>query len=195
MFYKIIKTVAGLILKIFFPITVHGLDNIPNDGNLVLASNHASNWDPIFISIGVSRQIHWMAKKELFKNKFLASFLNKLGAFPVDREDTDINAIKNALRVLKDDGILGIFPEGTRVDGFDLSNAKHGAALLSVRSKSPILPVYIESNYKVFRKINIYIGKPINYWKDLERRPSSQDYTTISEDLLSTIYNLKLGGK
>lgn len=195
MFYKTIKAIAGLILRPFFRIKVYGIENVPTDGKLVLCSNHASNWDPIFISVGIPRQIHWMAKKELFQNKALSFLIKKLEAFPVDREGTDINAIKNALRVLKDDKVLGIFPEGTRVDSFDLKNAKHGAVLLSIRSKSSILPVYIESNYKLFSKVNIYIGETIDYSKELDHKPSSEDYNKISKDLLSTIYSLKLGGK
>lgn len=191
LFYSIIKAIANLTLGFFFRIKVYGVENMPTEGKLVLCSNHASNWDPIFISIAIPRQIHWMAKKELFVNNFVSFLIKKLGAFPVDREGTDINAIKNALRVLNDDKALGIFPEGTRVEKFDLKNAKHGAALLSVRSKSPILPIYIESNYKFFNKVNIHIGEPISYYKDLEHRPSQEDYNRISEHLLSTIYNLK----
>lgn len=195
MFYSIVRAIAAIILKIFFRINVYGLEKLPEDGKLVLCSNHASNWDPLFISIVIPRQVHWMAKKELFNNKILAYLVNKLDAFPVDREGTDINAIKNALRVLKDNKILGIFPEGTRVDGFNLKNVKHGAALLSIRSKSPILPIYIESNYKIFNKVNIYIGDIIDYSTELTHRPSSEDYDKISTDLLTRIYDLKIGGK
>lgn len=195
MFYNIIKNIAKVILKIFFSIKVHGLENIPSHGKLVLCSNHASIWDPIFISIIFPRQIFWMAKKELFDNKLLSFLINKLGGFHVDRDGSDINAVKNAFRVLKNNNVLGIFPEGTRVKGYDLNNAKPGAALLSVKTKSPILPVYIHSNYKIFSKVNVYIGKPIDYSKNLNQKPNSKDYLEISKDLLYKIYNLKnLGG-
>lgn len=175
----------------FYPVKVHGIDNIPDNGKLILCSNHVSNWDPIFISIGFSRKINWMGKAELFQNKVLAFLIKKLGVFPVNREGTDINAIKNALRVLKNNEILGIFPEGTRVREFNPKNAKHGAALLSIRSKSPILPVYIESNYKIFNKVNIYIGSPIKYYETFNKNIGSKDYSLISKDLLQTIYDLK----
>ena len=97
MFYNIIKNIAKVILKIFFSIKVHGLENIPSHGKLVLCSNHASIWDPIFISIIFPRQIFWMAKKELFDNKLLSFLINKLGGFPVDRDGSDINAVKTLL--------------------------------------------------------------------------------------------------
>lgn len=195
MFYNVIKSVVGFILKPFFRIKVYGTENIPHDGKLILCSNHASNWDPILISIAFPRQIYWMAKKELFKTKTLSALVYKLGAFPVDRDGTDITAIKNALRVLKADGVLGIFPEGTRVKGFELKNAKSGAILLSVKSKSPILPIYIRGNYRPFSNIDIYIGESIDYSKNIDKKPSSEEYTNMGEGLLYKIYKLdNIGG-
>ncbi len=195
MFYNIIKSIVGVILKIFFRIRVRGARNIPKDGKLILCSNHASNWDPILISIAFPRQIHWMAKKELFKSKFLSNLIFKLGSFPVDRSGADINAIKSALRILKSEGVLGVFPEGTRVKGFDLNNAKSGAILLSTKSKAPILPVYINGNYRPFSSLDIYIGKPTDYAKNIEGKPSSEDYTNMGKELLYDIYNLQnMGG-
>lgn len=195
MFYNIVKSIVGVILKIFFRIKVRGARNIPKDGKLILCSNHASNWDPILISIAFPRQIHWMAKKELFKSKFLSNLIFKLGSFPVDRNGADINAIKNALRILKSEGVLGVFPEGTRVKGFDLNNAKSGAILLSTKSKAPILPVYINGNYRPFSSLDIYIGKPIDYAKSIEGKSSSEDYTNMGKELLYDIYNLQnIGG-
>lgn len=191
MFYKLIRNIARVLLAPFYPVRIHGSENIPDTGKLILCSNHASNWDPIFISIGVTRKINWMGKKELFQNKVLSFLIRKLGVFPVDRDGSDINAIKNSLRILKKDEILGIFPEGTRVKEFKPENVKHGATLLSVRSKSPILPVYIDSNYKIFNKVNIYIGKPIEYYKETDKNIKEKDYGEISRELLETIYSLK----
>ncbi|HLR20416.1 MAG TPA: lysophospholipid acyltransferase family protein [Tissierellaceae bacterium] len=192
MFYNIVKSIVGIILKPFYPIQVHGIENISSNGKLLLCSNHVSKLDPILITIGFPRQINWMAKSELFKNKILSFIITKLKAFPVNRKETDINAIKNALRVLKKNEVLGIFPEGTRVKEFNLKNAKSGAALISLRSRAPILPVYIEEDYKMFTKVNIYIGKPIRYYETFNKKVSPEDYKFISEDLLKRIYSLKI---
>ena len=191
MFYKIVKNIAGIVLKPFYKMEIYGSENIPVDGNLILCSNHASNLDPILISIALQRQVNWMGKEELFQNNILSFLLRKLGVFPINRTGTDIKAIKNSLQVLKEKKVLGIFPEGTRVKEFDPKNVKHGAVLLSVRSKSPILPVYIESNYKIFNKIKIYIGEPIKYYEDFGKKTSSKQFNLISQDLLRVIYNLK----
>lgn len=195
MFYDIVKGIAKLILSIFYRIRVYGRENIPLDGRLILCSNHASNWDPIFISIVVPRQISWMGKKELFKNRIIGYLLSKLTVFPVDRDGSDVSAIKNALRVLKGERALGLFPEGTRVQSMDLNNVKSGVALLGIKSKSPIVPVYIESNYKIFNRVHIYIGEAMDLNEMIDGKPGAEDYIDLSKQVLSKIYDLKsIGG-
>lgn len=188
MFYTTVKGLANFVLRIFFRVEVTGREKVPDEGRFLLCANHASNWDPIFISIAFPRKISWMAKKELFKNKILAYLLKKLNVFPVDRDGSDISAIKNALRVLKEGNVLGIFPEGTRVSGFDIKNAKPGVALLSTKSKSLIIPVNIDSNYKLFSKVKITIGEPDDFSSNYGQ---TNDYKEISINLLKTIYDLK----
>lgn len=194
MFYSFIRNLAKFILFFFYRIKVYGLDKIPMDGRLIICSNHASNWDPIFISIIFPRQISWMGKKELFENRALASFLSKLYVFPVDRDGSDVRAVKNALKVLKGENTLGLFPEGTRVKSMDLNNAKSGVALLGVRSKSQILPIHIDSNYKLFNRVNIYIGDPIDLSQGIEGKPTAEDYLEMSKEILAKIYDLKVIG-
>ena len=191
MFYSFAKAIVKFILLIFYRFNVYGSENIPDDGKLIVCSNHSSVWDPLFISIVFPRPISWMAKKELFKNKLFGYLLTKLTVFPVDRDGSDLGAIKKALRVLKEDRVLGMFPEGTRVKAFDLNNAKSGVALLGFKSKSPILPIYIDSNYKIFNKVNISIGKPIDLTECIDGRLSTEDYLNLSQKILIEIYNLK----
>lgn len=192
MFYKVVKFIASIMFKIFFKIEVKGIENVPKDGKVILCSNHANNLDPMLISIVVPRKINWMAKKELFKNKTISFLIRKLGSFPVDRDGTDITAIKNALRVLKNDEVLGIFPEGTRVSSIDLENAKPGVALLSIKSQATVVPVLIESNYKLFSKAIIHIGKPLDLLAYYNNKLSTEDYSNISKEILNTIYKLNL---
>lgn len=191
MFYSFAKALLKVILSIFYGFKVTGLENIPANGKLIICSNHASNWDPVFISLIFPRQVHWMAKKELFKNKILSYIIYKLESFPVDRHETDITAIKNALRVLKNEKVLGIFPEGTRVEGFDIANAKPGVSLLAIKSQATILPISISSSYKIFNKVNINIGKPFNLSDYYGKRLDNNEHTQISINILEKIYELK----
>lgn len=191
MFYNVIKNIAKFILMIFYRVRVYGSENTPLDGKLILCSNHHSNWDPIFISIVFPRQISWMGKKQLFKNKLLGAFLRKLYVFPVDRDGSDVGAVKNALKVLKNDNVLGIFPEGTRVRSMDLNNAKSGVALLAYKSKSPIVPIYIQSDYKIFKPVNIYIGEVFEINDVIDNKPNADDYIYLSKYILKRIYDIK----
>lgn len=192
MFYSLVKAIAFVVFNIIFRIKVEGKENIPGDGRLVLCSNHRSNWDPLIIAAMFPRKIAWMGKKELFQNKFLKVPLNWLGVFPVDRQVADLSAVKTALRILKSEKVLGIFPEGTRVKEYNPENAKAGVALLAMKSQAPVLPLYIESGYKMFSRLKIIIGEPVEYHKKYTGRLGNEDYSNISQEILADIY--KLGG-
>lgn len=190
-FYNTVKAIVNILFRIIYRIEVIGKENIVKEGKLIVCSNHTHNFDPVILAMIYPRQLSFMAKKELFKNKFFNFIFRKLGAFPVDRKEADLSAIKNALRVLKKDGVLGIFPEGTRVKEFNLDNVKPGTGLISVKSKSPILPIYIEGNYKIFTKLKVYIGKPIEFSDYYGKRLDNEDYALLSQEILKSIYSIK----
>lgn len=189
--YSTVRFVANIIFRLIYKIEIVGKDRISKEGRFVLCSNHIHVLDPIIISMVVPRQICWMAKKEIFESKILSYLLNKLGAFPVDREESDLSAVRNALKILKKERVLGIFPEGTRVKEFDADNAKAGIALISIKAQSPILPIYIEGNYKAFSKIKIYFGEPIDFSSSYGKKLSTEDYRSFSKDILKSIYSIK----
>lgn len=189
-FYKVIRFLAILIFNIIFRIDIQGRENIPAKGRIILCSNHISLLDPVVLAIAVPRPISFMAKKELFNNKILSILISKLGAFPVDRKGSDISAIRSSLKVLKEEKILGIFPEGTRVKKMDLDSAKPGISLISIKGKSSIIPVYIQSKYKLFSKISVKIGEPIYLDKYFDKKLSTEEYKNISKDILKSIYSL-----
>jgi len=194
-FYNFIKAIATAVFKIIYRINVYGKGNIPKQGNLIICSNHIHNFDPINIALVYPRQISWMAKKQLFKYKIPAFFLSKLGAFPVDRDEADLSTFKKSLNVLKNHGVLGIFPEGTRVKTIDLENAKPGVGLIALRSKANVLPVFIEGNYKPFSRINVYFGGIIDLSQYHDKRVSKEDYLLVSKDILKSIYSIKQRGE
>ena len=108
------KIILFPIYRLIFWYSVEGLENIPTDKGIIVCSNHISNLDPIFWIIVLKRRIHYMAKKELFKNKILGWLLPKFDVFPIDRGKLDVKSIKHAINVVKSGDVLGIFPEGTR---------------------------------------------------------------------------------
>ncbi len=191
LFYKICKGICNVLFRIIFKFQVIGKEKIPAEGKIIMCANHINILDPITLAIAVPRPIRFMAKKELFKNKFLRWFIEKLGAFPVDREGSDLSAIRNSMKILRNEEILGIFPEGTRVKKPDIKNAKPGIALIAIKAQAPIIPIYIESEYKPFRKILVRIGDPIKVDKYHKQKMTTEDYKKLSEYIMHSIYSLK----
>ena len=149
MIYTITKSSAYLLFKIFFSLQVKGLKNLPENGAFIIASNHASNLDPIVIAAACKRKINFMAKEELFKNKFFTWYLRKLSIFPLRRQVSDSRALREALRRLKAGGGIGVFPEGTRTNDGTLKEGKIGVSVLSFIAKAPVIPCYVGGSYDI----------------------------------------------
>ncbi len=168
--YKGAKKALEGFAKLVFNIHVHGSENEPTEGGYIAIANHISFVDVFVTAVAVKRQIRFMAKKELFKIPLLGGLLKSLGAFPVDRKKNATAALRTSISLLNSEEVVGIFPLGTRTSGmkFDtLANmVKGGAAMVCYRAKAPVLPMFISTkNDKacLFRRIDIYVGKPIAY--------------------------------
>jgi 1-acyl-sn-glycerol-3-phosphate acyltransferase len=178
-------------VRILFRVKVIGKDNIPKNGRIIVCANHESLLDPVIIGILFPRPIHFMAKKELFKNKFLNIIITALGAFPVNRKSADLSAIRTSIDILRKEKVLGIFPEGKRIIEENIENAKPGIALITIKAKSPIVPVLIQSKYKIFSKLTIKIGSPIYFNEYYGKKLSTDEYRVLSKEVMKNIYSLK----
>ena len=171
-FYKGIRTVFTPIVRGLLRIHTHGAENVPEEGGLLVCSNHISAADVIFLTVAIKkREIRYMAKAEVFKVPVLKQFATAMGAFPIKRGAGDVAAIKKTITMLKNGETVGVFPQGTRYSGVHpkQSEVKPGVGMIAWRSNVNVLPVaVITKNYKfkVFRRIDVIIGKPISY-KDL----------------------------
>lgn len=160
-------------LKLVYRLEVHGLENVPNENNYIVAPNHLSTLDPPMVASILPRPVAYMAKKELFKNPFMRWWLNWLGSFSVDREHLSVSTIKTVLTIKKTDWVFGIFPQGTRQEPGAFSNVTKGFASLAKSTKCGILPVGIVGAHEVKRlpftgKIIIKIGEIIPYSDDID---------------------------
>ena len=160
--------------------------SVAEEGGCVVCPNHIQLSDPPFAAVALSHRtpLRLMAKKELFQgNKLFAWLIAALGAFPVDREGADITAIKTALSSVKAGQKLIIFPQGTR--GAAEGETKKGAAMLAVKSRAPILPMYITEG-KGFRcRATVVIGEAFT------PDPKTKEYGALADDILRRIYALK----
>ena len=140
-FYENLRKVVAVVTQFFYGLDVQGLENIPTSGPVMLVSNHLSFWDIPSGAVRPRRMLHYMAKSEYAKNGFMRWLFTNLEAFFVNRGEGDIEAIRNALNVLKAGQVLFIFPEGHRSDDHALIAAHDGFALIAFKAGVPIIPV------------------------------------------------------
>ena len=168
--YKIIKPPIKLLFKLLYRSEVVGLENIPKEGRIVLGGNHTKWLDPIFIASSSKRQIHFLAKEELFHG-IVGVIVKGVGCIPVNRKIHDKNALESAYNYLENDLCIGIFPEGTinRTDDI-IMPFKIGAVKMCSKTKSKLVPFTITGKYRLFRKgVKLEFLKPIEIGNDLEK--------------------------
>ena len=180
MFYWFMKTfVLGPVLKTLFRPWVKGLDNVPAEGAAILASNHLSFSDSIFMPLMVPRPVVFLAKSEYFtgkgiKGKLTATFFRLTNQLPMDRSGGAASALSlNAgMDVLKNGSLLGIYPEGTRSPDSRLYRGKVGVARLALQARVPVIPVAMIGTDKVqpigkrmpnIRRIGMIFGEPLDF--------------------------------
>lgn len=203
-FFTFAYHVVGTVVRVWHPVSVEGLENLPQSGAL-LCPNHASNWDPVLValSLPVNYRLHLMGKEELFRNPILGWILRKVGAFPVKRGGADINAVKTAIKSIRDGDNLLMFPEGTTIrggvgyhDGLP-PHAHSGVAMIGIRTGAKLVPVFVDGPKKSFRRTRIIYGKPIEMVYT-GRHGTAEEQQRIANEVLVQAYALggqALGGK
>ncbi len=195
MFYWLATFFCRIVLFFKFRIKAVGKENIPKDGGCILALNHRSNYDVIIAGLTCKRPLKFMAKSELFKNRFFAWVISSCGAFPIQRGKGDIGAIKSALEKLKNNEMVLMFPEGKRLASIEdekKTNAKPGAVSIAIRAKTPILPAYISGNFGFMKKITIAYGKPIYYTEYEGVRLSADEIQKLSDIMIAKVRELRV---
>jgi 1-acyl-sn-glycerol-3-phosphate acyltransferase len=157
------------------------IDEIPREGPLILAANHASNLDAVVLGSWLipklGRRIHWLGKKELFDWPLVGWAAANGGVHPVDRGGADVEAFRLAQRILDEGHVLFVFPEGTRSPDGALQEARDGLALLALRTGAPIVPLGISGSNRVWPKgqklphpgghVNVRVGRPFHPAEEL----------------------------
>ncbi len=173
-----------------------GEENIPSDGGVILAPNHISYADPPAVGSAMKRQVHFMAKEELFKPAIMGYIISAVGSFPVKRGTADRKAIKQALDLLRKGEVVCIFPEGTRSLDGNLQKAEPGIGLIALKSGCPVVPVAVAGTNKVLPSdkkerqrhlITIEYGKPIKFDDLQNETDSSKAKEEVGNRIMSAI--------
>jgi len=199
MIYSITCFFLRIACRILFKCKIYGVENIPRKGSFIVAPNHVSHLDPIAVGVFVRRKYIYLAKKELFKNRFWGWYLRKLRIIPIDREKSPYSGMKETIRKIKNGDPLVIFPEGTRSDGKSFLEPETGAAYLALKFNLPVVPVYVKGTEKALPKgahfiqltpIKVYYGKPKRYQMPAEG-DRYEAYKKVSRSIMEEIRELK----
>lgn len=161
--YHTLRLIARPLVGLIFPMRFHDRERVDAlNAPYMILGNHKSFMDPIAVALGVRYdEIHFVGKKELGKIKLIDKFLKKLHGIMIGRGETDMAAMRKCMQTLKDGHVLGIFPEGTRHQKDLMDHVETGAALIALRSKVPVIPVYIHGKIRIFRLTHVYFGEPL----------------------------------
>lgn len=179
MFYRLMKMIVGPVLRLFFRPWVEGEEHIPDRGPAILASNHLSFSDSFFLPVVVPRRITFLAKSDYFtgrgvKGRLTAAFFKGVGQLPVDRSGGRASeaALDAGLKVLREEHLFGIYPEGTRSPDGRLYRGKTGIARLALESHAPVIPVAMIDTEKIqppgkivpkVMRVGIRVGEPLDF--------------------------------
>ncbi len=180
MLYQVLKVVAGPLLRVLFRPRVQGLEHVPAEGPAILAANHLSFSDSLFLPLVLPRPVVFIGKAEYFtgrglKGRLSATFFRSVGTIPVDRSGgrAAVAALHTGRRVLEQGGLFGIYPEGTRSPDGRLYRGKTGVARLALGTKAPVIPCALVNTDEIqppgailprrITRVEIRIGAPLDF--------------------------------
>ncbi len=198
MLYAFLKPIAVGIMRALFRLEARGTEHVPRQGPVLLVANHSSFLDPPLVGGVTPRPMSFMAKAELFRVPLLGALIRRLNARPVRREGADAGALRTALRILQDGGVLLMFPEGTRGPEGTLRDPKPGAAMLAVMSGAPVVPVFVEGSGRAWprgrrlprpAKVTVTFG-PAQVFERRDADGRKTDYEVVSRRMMAAIEHL-----
>lgn len=193
-FYKVVVGCCKAFLKLFYPYEIQNGMSLPDDKGAIVCSNHLSLLDPVFINVTQNRLLHFMAKKELFKNKLFGKLITMCGAFPVNRGNDGGKAVGVAEELLNDENCIGIFIEGTRSKTGKLGKPRSGAIRIAYATNKPIVPCCITGKtgfIKPFKKTKISYGEPLTCEQLGIKEGNMKEFHAAAELVMEKISELR----
>lgn len=187
----IVRPICFVAAKIIYRVKIEGLENVPKNSACIICGNHVHALDAPALLATANRDICFMAKEELWKSvgfKFMAMCYN---VFPVKRGKRDTEAIRSALTILKNNKILGMFPEGTR-NGMERNiKPKNGAVNIAIRAGVPIVPFGVVGDFKPFKKIIYRFGEPMDFSNYKEQAKDKEVIDTLTREVMLRVVELR----
>ena len=185
--YEIVRALGILVFSTVMPVTCLNRDRLDAEAPYVLIANHQHALDPLAIARFIPRrQVVFLAKKELAPNAFIRNVLTRLHCILVDRHNADMAAMRNCMKAVRMKKILMIFPEGTRRHEGQMEQIESGAALVAMRTRAPIIPVYVNRKLAFFHKTVLTVGEAIPYDDLLEEGINAETCERMNERFRET---------
>lgn len=188
---RIVKFILKLLVIIVYRPKTVGVENIPEGEGALICPNHVHGLDSVVIVLTNKRTIRVLAKESLFKNPILRWLASIFGVYPVKQNNKSMETMKISLKLLKNNELLLIFPEGTRNGMAKGVKPKDGAIKLAARANVPIIPVGIQGSFKPFTKVKLNIGKPIKYNLTKEELNDKEKLRELTDELMNVIVKLR----
>jgi 1-acyl-sn-glycerol-3-phosphate acyltransferase len=195
LWYATVRNCCWLVARTAFRLRVIGKEQIPQDGGVLVLSNHQSHLDPVLLGIASPRQLHFLARETLFFWP-LSWMIESLGAIPISRKGTALSGLRTSLKVLKDQQPLLLFPEGTRTRDGNLQPLQPGFCLIARRSQATLVPVAVAGSFDAlprgsiaprFRPIVVAFGTPI-YPGEVLDKDNQQLADLVTERLVEALH-------
>ncbi len=187
----IIKFILNILIVIVYRPKFVGLENIAEGKGAILCANHVHAFDSAVIILHNKRKVNALAKECIFKNWFVEWLGDIFGIYPVKEGNKSMESMKISLKLLKNNELLLIFPEGTRNGMAKGVKPKEGAVKLAIRADVPIIPIGVQGNFKFFKQIKINIGKPIYYNVSKEDANNKEVLDRLTNELMQEIVRLR----
>lgn len=202
LYYSATRLVASGLFRVVAGWEVRGRHHVPLEGGLVVASNHISFWDPPLVGSALPREVHFLAKMELFQTPVLGWIIRSLNAIPIRRGAADVSGLSRAVGVVRDGGAMLLFPEGSRMRDGALHPARPGVGMISVQTDVPVVTCYISGSSRPGRwltrgtRVRIRFG-PARHWRDLagaraDEPPGRALYQAVGDAVMREIAVLKM---
>ena len=188
---SVLKAVVLPILRVLKPFRVYGKKQV-SDGACIYVSNHYAMLDIMYPVVTTKEIVHYVAKKEVFEMPVLGWLAKKIRAIGVSRDGSDVRGLLDCFKCLKNGEKICIFPEGTRNKTKEaMLPFKHGAAVMAIKCKAPIIPIVIYKKPKFFRMAHVLIGEPIELTEYYGKKLSDEELSLIDEQLRQRMLDMK----
>ena len=192
--WTLARIIVTPIYRLLFRFRITGRENIPKEGGLILCANHISNHDPLVVGISSPRNLHFLAKEELYRYKIFRPLMRGLKVIPVNRDKPSMDTLKQVIKVLKEGNTVGIFMQGRRrrksLSEPEMGDYKAGVALFAIKSQVPVVPIYLQSRYLPFSKVIVSIGEPISFEEYHGKRVKTEELNEAATKIMAAIERL-----